>query len=69
MFTEVFHSMSKGIHLTLEVKTSSTTLHLRRASVQNSALRNLDIPLTAVNGIAGRGEKKKSAHQELQSKT
>jgi hypothetical protein len=65
MFAEAFHSTIKGIHLTLEVKTSFSNSTSATASVQNPAHRSLDFPLTNVNGFAGRREGEEHAHKKI----
>jgi hypothetical protein len=68
MFVEAFHSVIKGIHLALEVKTSFGNSTPATASVWNPAHRSLDFPLTVINGFAGRREEEEHAHKMLQSK-
>jgi hypothetical protein len=53
--------MIKDIHLALEMKTSFGNSTPTTAPVQNPALRSLDFPLTAVNGLAGK-EKGRNLH-------
>jgi hypothetical protein len=51
---ECFLDGYKGIHLTLEVKSFISSLHMRRVLVRESALRCLNLPLITVIGITGR---------------
>jgi hypothetical protein len=69
MFAEAFHSMIKGIHLALEVKTSFSSSTPVMGLVRNLAHRSLDIPLTAINGFTRRREEEEPVHKNLQSKT
>jgi hypothetical protein len=69
MFAEAFHLTIKDIHLALEVKTSFNNSMPGRASVWNLALRSLDFPLTAINGITRReGERERNLHTIVKSK-
>jgi hypothetical protein len=61
MFVEVFHSMIKCIHLTLEVKTSFGN------STPVAGSSNLEFPLTVIIGIIGKT--RRNLHtKKLQSK-
>jgi hypothetical protein len=51
MFAEEFHSMIKGIHLTLEVKTSFGSSMPAMGSSTKSSLRHLEFSLIAIIGI------------------
>jgi hypothetical protein len=53
--------MIKDIHLALEIKTSFDNSTPTTTPVQNPALKSLDFPLTAVNGLAGK-EKRRNMH-------
>jgi hypothetical protein len=63
MFVEAFHSMIKGIHLTLEVKTFFGNSTPAMGSSMNPAHRSMDFPLTAINGITRREGRKRPAHK------
>jgi hypothetical protein len=52
-------------HLALEVK---TFFDLQRALVRNLALRSLDFPLTAINGITRKGRERETRTQQLKAK-
>jgi hypothetical protein len=66
MFAEAFHSMIKGIHLALEVKTSFSIYMPATSSSTESSTYKPRLPLTAVIGIF---EKKRGTYtQKLQSK-
>jgi hypothetical protein len=68
MFAEAFHSMIKGIHLALEVKTSFGNSTPVMGFSINPVHRSLDFPLTVINGFTERREEEEPAHKKLQSK-
>jgi hypothetical protein len=58
MFVEAFHSMIKGIHLALEVKTSFDNSTPATGSSTKSSTWKPRLPLIAVIGIAGKKRKR-----------
>jgi hypothetical protein len=57
MFAEVFHTTIKGIHLTLEVKTSFGNSTPTIGSYTESSTKKPELPLTAVIGFIGRDKR------------
>jgi hypothetical protein len=67
MFTEAFHSSIKGIHLTLEVKTSFSNSMPAMGSSMKSSSQKLGVPSDSCHRHRQKREEKKPAHQGEQS--
>jgi hypothetical protein len=65
---EVFNSMIKGTHLTLEVKTSHGNSTPTTIPTHNPVLRSLDFPLIAIIGNTGRERRRNLHTKKLQRK-
>jgi hypothetical protein len=67
MFVEVFNSMIKGIHLSLEVKTFFGNSTSATASMESSS-QSPNFPLMAVNDIVERGRERSPTHNSYKVK-
>jgi hypothetical protein len=65
MFVEAFHSMIKGIHLALEVKTSFGNFTPAMGSSTESSSQKPGVPTNSHHRHRWKGEKKKHTHQKV----
>jgi hypothetical protein len=68
MFAEAFHSMIKGIHLALEVKTSFGNSTPATGSTTESSSHKPEVPTDSHHQHHRKRGNKKPAHKELQNK-
>jgi hypothetical protein len=68
MFAEVFHSTIKGIHLTLEVKTSFSNYVPATGPTMESSSQKLGVPTNNHHRHRWKKENKKPAHKSYKAK-
>jgi hypothetical protein len=69
MFAKAFHSMIKGIHLTLEVKTSFDNSTLVTGASMESRSQKPGVPTDSRHRHHWKREKKKPAHQKVKKQS